>query len=154
MLIEDALTILADEALAELGAPFSTEFVFKRPLRETDPDGSLGLITLEWVPGDSVIGQWDPAVATYLVQVQAFIKHTDEEEGLSVHTEQARRIRAMLYRGQSLRVRLAAVTETHLHGTERVLKWWVSRQRFAANEIDGQFLYLSTTDLLIQTETV
>lgn len=146
--------LIVDALAEELAFTIGVGKVLRRPLRPTDPDGSIGVIAADWVPNAMVIGQHDPAVGTYLFQIQAFVKHTDEEEGRDAHADFAQRIRLMLYRNAGLRVRLGGLAHTADGLIERVQRWGIRQQRYAANEVDGEFLYLSTTEFWTETETV
>lgn len=147
-------TSIVDALAEQLALTTGAGKVLRRPLRPTDPDQSIGVIAADWVPNEMVIGQHDPAVGTYLFQVQAFVKHTDEEEGRDSHANFAQVIRSMLYRDAGLRVRLAGLSHAADGLLERVQRWGIRQQRYASNEVDGQFLYLSTTEFWVETETV
>lgn len=147
-------TVVVDVLADELALATGAGKVMRRLLRDTDPDQSIGVIAADWVPQEMVIGQFDPAVATYLFSIQAFVKHAHEEEGRASHTNFAQTIRLMLYRNAGLRTRLAALSETADGMVERVQRWGVRQQRYASNEVEGQFLYLSTTEFWVETETV
>lgn len=141
---------LRDELNVALGT--QVELVVKRPLRPTDPDSSVGIYALDWQPGNHEIGFHEPTLARYQVAIQVFVKHQDEEEGSAIHTFLSKTVRTMLYRGEALRIRLSSLNETSLGVTERVQRWGVRQQRFVSNEIQGRFLYLSTTEFWIETE--
>lgn len=147
-------TAIVDALAEQLALTTGVGKVMRRPLRPTDPDQSIGVTASDWVPNEQVIGQHDPAVGTYLFAIQAFVKHADEEEGRDDHTDLAQAIRAMLYRDLGLRVRLASLSHSADGLIERVQRWGVRQQRYASNEVDGQFLYLSTTEFWVETETV
>lgn len=147
-------TAIVDALSDELALTLGAGKVLRRPLRPTDPDASIGVIAADWVPNAMVIGQHDPAIGTYLIQIQAFVKHTNEEEGRDEHADFAQRIRLMLYRNTTLRVRLSGLSHSVDGLIERVQRWGIRQQRFASNEVDGEFLYLSTTEFWIETETV
>ncbi len=147
-------TVLVDALSDELALTTGAGKVLRRPLRPTDPDRSIGVVAIDWTPNAMVIGQHEPAVAVYVLSIQAFVKHADEEEGRDDHADLAQQIRSMLYRNVGLRVRLAGLSETADGLTERVQRWGIRQQRYAANEVDGEFLYLSTTEFWIETETV
>src|SRR5687767_9909416 len=113
-----------DNVTEELSISFATIVdppvtVFKRPLEGGDPNASVGITAIDWQPGEYVIGQYDPAVATYLYVIQGFIKHSNTAEGIALHNKLAKTIRTMLYRDADLRVRLGALSVTSLGATER-----------------------------------
>lgn len=138
------------------------ELVARRPLTPMDPTWSIGIVALHWQPGATergardahLLGKLEPTLSTYTYAIQALVRHADAQDGLALHSLLSKRIRAMLYRDAGLRVALAALTETSFGVTERLQRWGVSTQRFAANEIESEWLYLSTTELQVVTETV
>lgn len=149
---ENVVTIVKD-LIAEIDPDWTT---VRRPLRPSDPNLAVGVFALGWEPSEHEIGGTpDPSLARYNLSIQSLVKHATEEGGQALHTNMAHRVRTMLYRSTDLRVRLAAASVTSPEGiVERVLKWGVSNQRFRSNEISGQFVYLSVTNVEIDTETV
>jgi hypothetical protein len=123
---------------------------FGRRLRPTDPTSSAGVVAADWIPRESEMGQHEPVVATYLFVIESFIKHANEEEGGAQSTALAKAIRNMLYRDSGFRVRL---TQPPVVTSERVQRWGVRQQRFQANELTGQFLFLCVTEVWIEVET-
>lgn len=128
------------------------EVTFTRALRITDPDASLGVFEGEWRPGDHVIGQDDPQVSTFSFIVQFMVKHTDLEVAREFHTGISKTIRTMLYRDADLRLALVSLNETEFGVLERVQRFGVREQRFLSNELSGEFLRLSTTELWVEIE--
>jgi hypothetical protein len=134
--------------------PFDT--VLARPLRPTDPAVSLGMFAVDWVPDDrshEVGRTHGPTLSTYVFAVQGLIRHGDEQSGLRLHSILAKNIRSMLDRNQGLHVRLAGLSEASLGVAERAQRWGVRGQRFANNEVGGSFIYLSTTEFWLETES-
>lgn len=134
-------------------------FVVKRPLKSTDPNQSIGVTASLWTPNEDSLemkgmGQMEPSLSRYLIQVQAFVKDMDEIRGLNVHSVLSRRIRAMLYNDAPLRASLWALSSTMLGVTEQTQRWGVSRQRFISNEISSSWLYLSILEFWLETETI
>jgi len=149
--------LLADKFMAIEGL----EYVLKRPLRPTDPDMCVGIFAVNWSPDDFEIGGHvnptitiDPVLATYHYAIQAFVKMAGEEEGILKHTVLSKIVRSMLYRDVGLRVALCSLDETSMGAKERVQRWGVRTQRFIQNEVQGSFVFLSTMDMWVQTETV
>lgn len=136
------------------GTPTGVPAIFARPLRHTDPYVCIGVVATEWVPDELEIGGTEPTLSTYTIHIQAFAKHTDEQVGSLTHSLLTKSVRAMLYRDPALRVALGSLNESSLGITERAQRWGVRQQRYASNEIDGQFVFLSTTDFWLQTESV
>lgn len=134
--------------------------VFKRPLRATDPNQSVGVTASVWTPNErsqEMIGQplsTQPTLSRYGVTVQGFIRDMDEERGLNVHTVLSRMLRSMLYTDNALGVALSQLSSTLGPTTERSQRWGISQQRFFANEIKGEWLYLSILEFWLETETM
>ena len=136
--------------------------VYRRPLRVTDPSqGSVGIYGQQWLPEEdsyemrgAPMGLHVPTLDQYLISVQAFVKDTDEERGLARHSVLSEMIRSMLYSDATLRVGLSALTTTVSNVTKRTKRWGVRQQRYFSNEIDASFLYLSTLEFWLETETV
>lgn len=149
----NVVTALKEEIAAQIPAPDLT-FTTGRPLRPNDPNRSVGIFAVDWTPEQSNIGQHDPAVARYLYAISCLIKNADEEAGLKEHTDLSKRIRTMLYRSGTLRARLGALSVTMDGMTERAQRWGVRQQRFLSNEVQGTFLFLSSIEFWLETETV
>ncbi len=134
-------------------------YVVRRILRETDPQASVGIVATQWQPDEDSIEirghntPVEPTLSTYLIAVQAFIKDFNEERGLAKHTVLSKLIRSVLYRDAALRVGLSALSVSMNDSVERTQRWGIRTQRFLANEIDGDFLYLSTLEFWLETET-
>lgn len=136
--------------------------IVKRRLRNTDPAQSLGVYGVQWNPdtdsfemrGGPAPGPSEPTLQTYTVGLQAFVKDTDEERGLAVHSVFAKRIRTMLYRDAALRVAFASLESTAGGSKEVARRWGVRQQRLISNEINGTWLYLSTLEFWLDTQTM
>lgn len=131
--------------------------VFTRPLRNTDPRQSIGVFGQMWTPDEQSMEMYgfnpgEPTLQTYMIGVQAFIKHTDEELGLAVHSILSNRVRSVLYRSESFRVALTSLSAEDAGVTESMRRWGVRTQRYFSNEIDAEWLYLSTLEFWIETE--
>lgn len=133
---------------------------FKRPLRATDPQQSYGMFGQQWLPDEDSqemvgsAGSSEPTIGRYLIGVQAFVKDTSEERGLAVHSVLSKLIRGTLYRDIPLKLALQALTVTLNGSTERTRRFGISTQRYFSNEIAGDFLYLSTLEFWLETETI
>ena len=92
-------------------------------------------------------------MANYMIAIQAMIKAGNEEEGLAVHSVLSKRIRTVLYRDQALQVALQSLTVTDGSSLERFLRGTIRTQRYMNDEISGKFVYVSTVDYSIETET-
>lgn len=133
--------------------------VFKRPLRPTDPAVSVGVFGQLWTPDEEsyemrgMVGTAEPTISTYQVMIQAFVKDFDETRGLARHSVLSKMIRTMLYRDIPLGVALRELSVTMFDSTERTRRYQVRSQRYISNELQGDFLYLSTLDFHVDTET-
>lgn len=157
----DVTTVLAEKlgtlpGLSQLDYGNETKPAsFMRPLRPSDPAVCIGTFVIDWEPGEQELGFSEPMLSTYVWAVQLLVKHGDEQEGLNLHSNLSKQVRSMLYGHGPLRVALTALNENNGEGRlERVGRWGVRTQRYANNEIDGNFVYLSTTDFWLQTETL
>lgn len=135
--------------------------VLQRPLRESDGTQVIGVFPIIWTPDDSsfeMTGQHvaaaQPTVQRYIIGVQAFVQDSDEAKGIAVHSVLAKRVRSMLYRDNPLAVGLNALQVSMDGSTERIQKRGIQLQRFLANEIGGVFMFLSSAEYYVETETV
>ena len=99
-------------------------------------------------------GRHEPTLQQYLITVQAFVKDMDEERGLATHSVLSKMIRSMLYRDDPLRVALGSLSVTTDNSIERTQRWGIRQQRYFSNELSGSWLYLSTLEFWLETETV
>lgn len=134
--------------------------VLKRPLRNTDPQQSIGVFAQLWTPdeeSEEIMGRTpaEPTAQQYILTVQAFIRDGDPERGLAVHSVLSALVRRVLYRDNTLRVALQGLSVTDSGGITEILKRWkVRSQRYFNNDIDGQWLYLSTLEFWMETEII
>lgn len=136
---------------------------FKRPLRNSDPQQSIGVHAQMWDPDTSsfeMMGQGgpmfpqQPTLQTYTYGVQAFVKDADEERGLAVHSALANRVRTMLYTFPALRVAFSQLKVEFENGqVEKLTRWGIRTARYFSGEIDSVNLYLSTLEFWVETET-
>lgn len=129
-----------------------------RPLRNSDPAQSVGIVASQWVPSEESLEMNgrrhnEPTLQRYAGTIQAFVRDADEENGISTHAVLSKRLRAMLYRDDSLRVGLASLAVTMSGSTERMMRWGIQQQRYFSNELQGSWLYLSNLEFWFETET-
>jgi hypothetical protein len=137
-------------------------FVINRPLRENDPNQSVGIVAANWIPneesyemlGAPAPGRHEPSLQNYFITIQAFVRHGDEEKGLAIHSVLSKMIRAMLYRDEPLRVGLATLSASIGGSTETTKRWGIRQQRYYSNELQGSWLYLSNLEFWLETETI
>lgn len=132
-------------------------YTFSRPLKHTDPNVSVSTFGLQWEPDERTWetrgqGAMGPTVQRYLVVIQAFVKDMDVERGAAKHSVLSAMIRGMLHRSPTLRVALTSLVVTTEDYTESLRRWSIRSQRFLNNELGGSWLYLATTEVLIETE--
>lgn len=135
-------------------------FVTQRPLRSSDPIQSVGVFGMMWTPDEESYemrglpgGVHQPTLTSYLLGIQAFVKDTDEVRGAVDHGTLSRMVRTMLVMDPALRVSLRALSVTTSGYTERTQRFGVRTQRYLSNELEGSWLYLSTIEFWIETET-
>jgi len=136
--------------------------VFKRPLRNTDPQQSIGIFAQMWDPDEESFEMMGvdnahpqmPTLQRYVYGIQAFVKDGDEERGLATHAYLAGSIRRVLYTFPPLRVALASLKVEFQDGSaEKLTRWGIRTARYFAGEIDGVNLYLATLEFWVETET-
>lgn len=132
-------------------------FVCKRRLYTTDPAQAVGVFADVWAPdqqsyemrGDLAS---EPTRQYYDIMVQCMIKDTDEERGIAVTSKLSKIIRGIMLTDVPLRDSLRTLV-TDLYGVrERTLRWSVPAQRFLSQELQGQFIFLSTVQVRVETE--
>ena len=130
--------------------------VFRRPLRPSDPQQSVGVFASQWVPEQDSFemgsAYHEPTLSNYLISIQTFVRDFDEERGLAVSSVLSTLVRAMLHRNDDLRVALRSLSVVIEGSTERTRRFSVRTQRFHSNEVDGDFLYVSTLEFWLETE--
>lgn len=153
----NVVNLIADTAI-ELDPPDLK--VYKRPLKASDPNQSVGVYATQWQPNQEsleILGRstgMEPSLNRYQLTVQAFVKDMDEQRGLARHSILSEMVRTMLYRDESLALGLRSLN-TELNGVQkRLRRWWVSSGRYVSNEISGQWLHLSTLEFWIEVETI
>lgn len=137
--------------------------VFKRPLRPTDPTQCVGVYGSLWTPQDDSIemkglpfaspGPEEPTIQRYTLAIQGMVKDAEEDRGLFTHSVLAKLLRSMLYRDADVRVALSTLSVTMDGSSERTSRWGLGQARYLNNEIQGSWIYLSTLEFWLETET-
>lgn len=133
--------------------------IFRRPLRETDPVQSIGIFAMQWMPQDDSYefrgfpSASQPTIQSYLIMLQAFIRDADEERGLATHSVLTKTIRSILYGDEPLQVGLSSLVISMNGSSEHSKRWGIRQSRYFSNELDGDWIYLSTTEFWLETET-
>jgi hypothetical protein len=140
---------------AELVTLPGVEVVVARSLNPTDPHGAVGIVVDEWVIDEVEMGPlgFEPVLSTWEFVIQHMVKVAKEEDGLRLHRETAERIRLMLYRDEAVGLAFRELENTVDGRREKPLRWQIKGQRFASNEISGNFVSLSVTEFSMSTET-
>lgn len=138
--------------------------IYQRSLRDSDGTQSIGVFPITWTPDEtsfemngqppSITAAGEPTLQRYVIGVQAFVQDTNEEQGIAVHSILAKRVRSTLYRDAILAVGLNALSVTMNGSTERIQRRGIQVQRYLANEVQGVFMFLSSCEYYIETETV
>lgn len=147
---------IVEEVHTSLVAAFAGYTVVDRPLRPNDPAGAIGIFANDWIPRlDSFqIGQREPALQHYEFSIHNMVKNSDESTGRKIFALDAKTVRVVLYRDADLLVRLKLLQEDILGVREHFQKLNVSRQRMVNNEIRGVFIWVATTSVSVDTESI
>jgi hypothetical protein len=157
----NAWSTFPDNVIALMNPAFDTLDpdidVYNRPLRPSDPDHTIGIFPALWTPDDESyeIGHsapHEPTLQRYQIGVQGLVKNGDEPTGLKIHSILATRIRRVLYKNASLRNAIASLVVTDSGSTERIRRWTVRLQRYMNNEVKGTFIFVSTCEVILETE--
>ena len=154
---ENIIDVLADEIGLQMKG---LDAVLKRPLKPIDPDITIGIFTVDWEPSlpsaemGGGLRTYGPTLGAYQFRIQYLIKHGDEEEGRTLYALGTKNLRSILAGASDLRVRLGELDEVSLGLHERVQRFGVRNQKFLNNEIQGTFMYLSSTDFWVETESL
>lgn len=133
--------------------------VFKRPLDITDGTESVGIFPDDYTPDERSLelgfakSPVEPTVQNYSITIQGLVLDADEQNGIAVHSLLSSEIRNMVFRDPALRAVLPTLNINYGVGkpTETLIKWSVVRQSFMNNEFRGQYAFLSSLQMNIQT---
>jgi hypothetical protein len=130
--------------------------VYKRPLRVGDPNYSLGVYALSWVPDELEIGSTEPTFTTYTFGIETLAKYGDEQLGREWGAYLAKSVRLMVYRNQGFTVPLRQMSETRPSdgSMERVQRFGIRKQMFSTGNLQQQSLHFSKTEFWVQTESM
>lgn len=132
---------------------------YKRRLYNTDPTQAFGVSPASWSPNTESLemrgdAASEPTIQRYGLVIQSMCKHMDEEKGIAIHSQMSKVVRSVLLTDIPLRDSLRGLS-TNLYGMrERTLRWSIVSQRFLSEELKGQFTYLSTIEVQLETENV
>lgn len=136
-------------------------FIAKRPLRTSDHGQSVGIFPSLKVPDQS---SWEvggagsqasgePTLKRYTVILQSYVKDSNEERAISIHSILAARLWRMVFWDNPLHVGLTALQVVANNTTERFQRRGVSLARYLSNEIQGSFIQTSWIEFWFDTET-
>lgn len=131
---------------------------FRRRLYNTDPVQTFGVSPASWIPVEESLEMrgadlaQEPTIQRYGLVVQAMCKDTDEERGIAVHSKMSKIARSVVLGDIPLRDSLRALYADLYGVRERTLRWSIRSQRFLSEELKGQFTYLSTIEVQLETE--
>jgi hypothetical protein len=133
--------------------------VLRRRLYSTDPVQCIGVTAALWTPDHSSYEMRGPAysgiptISRYDVTVQCMIRDMDQEKGMRAHAELTKRAQKLIMGDPVLRDSLHALSSDLYGVVERLKKWHIENSRFLAEEVSGEFIYLSTSTVRLETET-
>jgi len=125
----------------------------QRRILNGDPDQTIGVAPVDWSPLGSEIGRTGPTLQRYTIYVQSLIVDPDSERGLRMHSYLAKRVREMLARLTTLQVGLRQLNVVDEYGVgEKTVDVHMGNQVFHTQEFDGNWNWLSTAELLLDTQ--
>lgn len=151
--------VLAVKTQLETMTAMEDVSIFLRPIRKGDPVQCIAVNAAMWTPDENsseftgMTGLKGPTINRYLISIQTFNQDMDEQRGLQTQAAMATAVRIKLSRDMDVRVALATLESEEFGFTERFTRSEFLSQRFLSNEIDGQFLFMSNTEFLVETET-
>lgn len=129
--------------------------VYLRPLRSSDSIQCIGIFPSWWLPDENSfeIGNTQPTTQRYPFVIQTLVKDAEEERATAAHGIMSKLVRSTLYNDYPLRVGLAALYVDMFDTHERFQKLVIQNQRYLNNEVQGSFIYMSTLNVYVETET-
>lgn len=131
--------------------------VLYRPVRTTDRDFTVCIIPGEWAPqqGSLELGRknTESTLNRYMITVQCLVTDMEEERGIERASALSDAVRTLLYRDTSLALGFQSLKVSLATRVESAMKMGITRQEFLNNTAQGMFIYLSTLDLWVETET-
>jgi hypothetical protein len=148
------IDVIMDELVLCFEDRFEGHKVYMRPLRFTDTNPAIGVYAENWDPDETtmMIGQAEPAASRYNLTIQTMVKGLDEEQARNVHRAQNALMRTVLYRDDSLRLRLLGVSEESEGAVERTTKLGTTGQKFLNSQLQSSFVFMTTTSLYVESE--
>lgn len=137
--------------------------VVQRALRDSDGQQAIGVFPMTWTPDETsyempavpdVLAAGEPTIQRYVIGIQAMVLDSDEQRGIAIHSILAKHVRSLLYRDTPLAVGLRTLQVPLYGSTERIQKRGILVQRFLNNEVGNVFMFLSSCEYYLETETV
>ncbi len=137
--------------------------IVQRALRDSDGQQAIGVFPMTWTPDEnsfempampSQFAAGEPTLQRYIIGIQGMVLDSDEQRGIAIHSVLAKRIRALLYRDNPLAVGLSTLSVQMYGSTERIQRRGILTQRFLNNEVGNVFMFLSSCEYYLETETV
>lgn len=130
-------------------------YVYKRMVDPTDQNYTICVTPTQWNPdvysNEIRGGPHEETIQNYGISIVSMILDSDEERGIRTHSNLSTRIRAKLYRDESLRIALQGL-KTELDGVvERAFNWNISSQQYLSSENSGYFRFVSALDINFRT---
>lgn len=126
-----------------------------RPLTPSDPNFSIGVFPFDWLPEEDsqeIGGGGVPTLQRYFIKIHLMVKSADPEEGRAIYANESKKLRLMLYHDRALGIALSQLREQSSEHVEQFKRARIQRQRFLNNELQGRFIFLSATDIWVETE--
>lgn len=146
ILIADALAVIDEDVP-----------VHKRRLYSTDEVQCIGIHAGTWNPNNEsyeMTGQPQmPTVQYYELTLMALVKDMDEEQGMLAHAELTKLCHKSVMRDSALRASLRGLSSDLYGERERLLRWSIQTTRYLSEEVNREFIYLSTSSIRLETET-
>lgn len=136
--------------------------IVKRPIKDTDSSQTISVLPVAWSPVQEsmeMLGRRnEPTLQRYSILVESFIADMDEARGIRKHSLLSALVRHTLYRSPGLHVGLPMLKVEFQNSSgptmESVSRWGVVSQNYMNNRVPttGKFLFLSSTELFVETE--
>lgn len=134
--------------------------VVERMPTKDDPNYTIGIATGVKTPqpdSDEISGLGGYVGATltdYLLIFYAFVKDQNRERGQAGHSVLAEIVEGILVDDHAFKAALGMLQATVLGRTKRMQRFYIRQTRYLANEVDGNHLFLSATEVIFETEKV
>lgn len=134
--------------------------VVDRMPSQDDPNYTVGIVPVVRTPlretteirgPNSFVG---PTVAEYLNVVYAFVKDANRERGSAAHSVLAEIVEHIVEDDRATKAALGMLRATVMGTTKRMGRHYIRQTRYLANEVGGDHLFLSATEVICEVEKV